>query len=183
MVSWYPSTIIKRSQRLRIVPAFSKLQAKSRLRIHIETTTSKLSTNIKAIDVYSSRTNAYNSNPATIPPTSTITPPTLVLSAAPVNCAGPPVFVALAPAVPLAIPLANPLAIPLALPLAIPLPVPLPVPLPTAMVDILMMTGFVSFAAAAQEGTATGERVTITSAGAAEGHPGLTIIVVVAVES
>jgi hypothetical protein len=179
MVSWYPSTIIKRSQRLRIVPAFSKLQAKSRLRIHTETTTSKLSTNIKAIDVCSSRTNAYNSNPATIPPASIITPPTLVLSAAPVNCAGPPVFVAVEPVVPLAIPFAVPLANPLANPLAFPLPI----PLPTAMVDILMMTGFVSFAAAAQEGMATGERVTITSAGAAEGHPGLTIIVVVAVKS
>jgi hypothetical protein len=41
--------------------------------------------------------------------------------------------------------------------------------------DIMMMLGLVSLLPAAQDGTATAERVTITSAGAAEGQPGWTV--------
>jgi hypothetical protein len=39
----------------------------------------------------------------------------------------------------------------------------------------MMMLGLVSLLPAAQDGTATAERVTITSAGAAEGQPGWTV--------
>jgi len=41
------------------------------------------------------------------------------------------------------------------------------------------MLGLVSLAPAAQDGTATAERVTMTSAGAAEGQPALAVRVVV----
>jgi hypothetical protein len=115
-----------------------------------------------------------------MPPTIARTPPALVASAAPVYCAGLPVFVALA--IPLPIPLPIPLATPLPIPLATPLATPLPTPLPIAMVDIdmLIMTALVALAPAAHNGTATGDRVTITSAGAAEGQPGLIMMVDVA---
>lgn len=43
---------------------------------------------------------------------------------------------------------------------------------------MLMSVGFVSFPA--QDGTTTAERVTITSAGAAEGQPGETVMVLIA---
>jgi hypothetical protein len=39
----------------------------------------------------------------------------------------------------------------------------------------MMMLGLVSLLPAAQDGTATAERVTITSAGAAKGQPGWTV--------
>jgi hypothetical protein len=46
---------------------------------------------------------------------------------------------------------------------------------------MLTIIGLVAFPPALQDGTATAERVTITSAGAADGHPGLTTIVEVGV--
>jgi hypothetical protein len=45
--------------------------------------------------------------------------------------------------------------------------------------DILTIIGFVAFPAS-QDGTAAAERVTVTSAGAAEGQPGVIMIVEVA---
>lgn len=48
-------------------------------------------------------------------------------------------------------------------------------PMPPA-VDMLTIMGFVAFPAA-QDGTATAERVTLTSAGAADGQPGVILIV------
>jgi hypothetical protein len=53
-----------------------------------------------------------------------------------------------------------------------PVPVGLPI-MPDP--DMLMMLGLVSLLPAAQDGTATAERVTITSAGMADGQPGLTV--------
>lgn len=55
-----------------------------------------------------------------------------------------------------------------------------PIPPPMLMVgDMLTIMGFVAFPAS-QDGTATAERVTLTSAGAAEGQPGVIVIVEVA---
>jgi hypothetical protein len=51
---------------------------------------------------------------------------------------------------------------------------------PEGMVAMLTMTGLVSLAPAAHEGTAMAERVTITSAGAAVGQPGLMVMTEVA---
>jgi hypothetical protein len=48
------------------------------------------------------------------------------------------------------------------------------------LVDMLTIIGFVAFPAV-QEGTATAERVTMTSAGAADGQPGLIMMVEVGV--
>jgi hypothetical protein len=62
----------------------------------------------------------------------------------------------------------------------IPVPVALEALFPLA-VDILTMTGLVAFPAA-QEGTATAERVTMTSAGAADGQPGVIVMVDVGAE-
>jgi hypothetical protein len=60
------------------------------------------------------------------------------------------------------------------------LPVPVGLP-PTAppgpiLIDMLTIIGFVALPAS-QDGTATAERVTMTSAGAADGQPGLIMIV------
>lgn len=64
-------------------------------------------------------------------------------------------------------------------PVALPIPDPEPMVMLVAMLpDILTMLGFVSLPA--HDGTATAERVTITSAAGAEGQPGVMLIVEVA---
>ena len=96
----------------------------------------------------------YNMSPANKPPRTTIDPWLITLLAAPVNCGELPEPVAL-PDVPAVVIFA---------------------PYP----GMLTMDGFVALPAS-HEGTATADRVTITSAGAVEGQPGVTVMVDVGV--
>lgn len=102
----------------------------------------------------------YNIRPATAPnPTIAAKLSTTFLPAAPVNMGIPAEFVAL------------------------PIMPPPPPMVPLGAIDMLMMDGLVALFPAAHDGTATGERVTMTSAGMPVGQPGLMVMTDVALSS